>query len=433
MSRVVIVGAQWGDEGKGKVVDIFSESADLVVRFQGGNNAGHTIVAEGRKLVLHLIPSGVLHKGKTCVIGCGVVVDPGVLLEEIAALKGMGYLKGGTRLLVSENAHLIMPWHKALDQAREAAKGEKKIGTTMRGIGPAYEEKAGRRGIRMGDLRRPKRLLAKIRESLDEANFLLERRFGRTPLGYDEIASAYTDYADKLSGCIADTTALLHGEIKRGRRILFEGAQGTLLDVDHGTYPFVTSSNTVAGSACTGSGIGPAAVESVLGISKAYTTRVGSGPFPTELNDETGERLRSVGGEFGATTGRPRRCGWLDIVALRRAVMLNGLSGIAITKLDVLQGLKKIKICTSYRLDGRKSAAVEEFPADIDVLAKCRPVYEEMDGWSGETRDVRTMEDLPPAALKYIRRVENLLDIPVTLVSVGPARQETIIVRHPFR
>jgi adenylosuccinate synthase len=430
MSRVIIVGAQWGDEGKGKIVDIFAESADLVVRFQGGNNAGHTIVADGKKFVLHLIPSGVLHKAKTCIIGCGVVVDPEVLLSEIAALKGMGYLQDDTKFLVSENAHLIMPWHKALDQAREAAKGQKKIGTTMRGIGPAYEDKAGRRGVRVGDLLRKKSLPAKLKEGLDEANFLLEHRFGRSPLKYKEIADQYADYATRLAPYITDTVAFLHNEIKRGRRVLWEGAQGTLLDIDHGTYPFVTSSSTVAGSACAGSGIGPVVIENVIGITKAYTTRVGSGPFPTELNDEIGARLREAGAEFGATTGRPRRCGWLDIVALRRAVMLNGLTGLAITKLDVLQGMKKIKVCTSYKVKGK---TLENFPIDAEVLSNCEPVYEELNGWKDEIRDVRLIEDLPAPALKFIRRIETLLDVPVNLVSVGPARQETIIIKNPFR
>ncbi|MFA6032809.1 MAG: adenylosuccinate synthase [Myxococcota bacterium] len=430
MANVVIVGAQWGDEGKGKVVDIFSESADVVVRFQGGNNAGHTIVVDGKKYNLHLIPSGVLHKGRVCVIGCGVVVDPEVLLSEIAMLKGLGFIADDSKFLLSENAHLIMPWHKAMDQAREEAKGLNKIGTTMRGIGPAYEEKAGRRGIRVGDMLNLETMGPKVRIGLDEANFMLEHRFARKTLNFEDIIKSYTDFAARLRPYITDTTGFLHDQIKRGRKILFEGAQGTLLDLDHGTYPFVTSSNTVAGSACAGSGVGPTAIGGVTGITKAYTTRVGSGPFPTELDDEIGQKLRETGGEYGSTTGRPRRCGWLDIVALRRAVMLNSLTGLAITKLDVLKGLKKIKLCTSYNIDG---ATGVDFPVDSSVLAKCTPVYEEMDGWKEDIRDVRMIEDLPAAAQKFLKRVEALLDVPVTLVSVGPQRQETIIIRHPFR
>lgn len=430
MSSVIVIGAQWGDEGKGKVVDIFAESADVVVRFQGGNNAGHTIVVDGHKVVLHLIPSGVLHKGKTCVIGCGVVIDPEVLVSEIAALRAAGYLPDDRRLLVSESAHLIMPWHKALDQAREEAKGRNKIGTTMRGIGPAYEEKAGRRGIRVGDLHRKKVFLAKLRDGVEEANFLLEHRFKRKPLKEKEIAEAYLGLAARLQVHIGDTTRVVHDYIKKGRHVLFEGAQGTLLDIDHGTYPFVTSSNTVAGSACAGAGVGPTVISAVLGITKAYTTRVGGGPFPTELDDETGELLRERGAEYGATTGRPRRCGWLDIVALRHAVQVNGLTGLAITKLDVLQGLDKVKICTAYTHKGK---TLSDFPFDSETLEGCAPVYVELPGWKQDIRGVRLLDDLPSVVLKYIKRVETLLDVPVQLASVGPQRAETIIVRNPFR
>ena len=430
MSSVVIVGAQWGDEGKGKVVDIFAESADVVVRFQGGNNAGHTIVVDGKKVVLHLIPSGILHRGKTCIIGCGVVVDPEVLVSEIAALKAAGHLPDLTKLIVSEGAHLIMPWHKALDQAREESKGRNKIGTTMRGIGPAYEEKAGRRGIRVGDLYRRRTFNAKVKESLEEANFLLEHRFKRKPLKDREIVEAYLGLAAQLQVHVRDTTRALHDFVKKGRRVLFEGAQGTLLDIDHGTYPFVTSSSTVAGSACGGSGVGPTIIDGVLGITKAYTTRVGGGPFPTELNDATGEMLREKGAEFGATTGRARRCGWLDIVALRHAVQVNGLTGVAVTKLDVLQGLKKVKVCTAYRHKGKE---LEVFPFDSETLEACEPVYEELNGWKDDIRGVRLIEDLPQPVLKYLRRIETLLDLPIQLVSVGPQRADTIIVRNPFR
>jgi len=430
MSRVVVVGAQWGDEGKGKVVDIFSESADVVVRFQGGNNAGHTIVVDGKKYILHLIPSGVLHQNKTCIIGNGVVVDPGVLLEEIDSVKAAGFMHNDSKLLISENAHLIMPWHKALDHAREAAKGSKKIGTTMRGIGPAYEDKAARRGIRAGDILKKDKFVTAVRHSLEEANTLLEYHYKKPTLKADDIIAEYLKYAPRLSKYITDTTLYLYKEIKRGRNILFEGAQGTLLDIDHGTYPFVTSSNTVTGGVLTGAGVGPRAIDSVIGIIKAYATRVGAGPFPTELDDDTGARLREVGAEFGATTGRPRRCGWLDVVALRRAAMLNGLTGIAITKLDVLRGFRKIKLCTSYRYKGR---TLEEFPSDAEVLSQCKPVYEEIDGWKEETKDVRLMEDLPSAALKLVKRIETLLDTPAVLVSVGPQRIETIIVKNPFR
>jgi adenylosuccinate synthase len=429
MTNVVVVGAQWGDEGKGKVVDIYTEFADDVVRYQGGNNAGHTLVVGDEKVILHLIPSGVLHPGKRCIIGNGVVLDPEVFIREITNLKASGRIADDASLLLSESLHIIMPYHKRIDIAREAKSGEKKIGTTGRGIGPAYEDKIGRRGIRLMDLVDPEIFSRKLRENLEEKNFILEKLLGEKPFTFEEIYNEYTGYADVLARYMADTTLTLHRDVKAGKRILFEGAQGTLLDVDHGTYPFVTSSSTCAGGACTGTGVSPRELHEIIGISKAYVTRVGSGPFPTELLDADGEKLRQAGHEFGSTTGRPRRCGWFDTLVLKYAVRVNGLTGVALTKLDVLDGFETIKICTGYEHDGK---VLDELPANLAVFEKCRPVYEEMPGWQTTISGAKSFADLPVKAQNYVKRLEELMGCPIVLVSVGPRRDETIMLRNPF-
>lgn len=428
MSNVVVVGAQWGDEGKGKVVDIYTEFADEIVRYQGGNNAGHTLVVGDEKVVLHLIPSGVLHAGKRCVIGNGVVLDPEVFLMEVNRLKAAGRLEDDSTLLLSESLHIIMPYHKAIDIAREAKSGDKKIGTTGRGIGPCYEDKIGRRGIRLMDLVDPVVFSRKLRENLEEKNAILER-LGEEPLNYNEIYRAYQDHADVLKKYMADTALVLDKSLKAGKKLLFEGAQGTLLDVDHGTYPYVTSSSTCAGGAATGSGVSPRAINEVIGISKAYVTRVGSGPFPTELLDATGEELRKVGGEFGATTGRPRRCGWFDAMVIRYAVRVNGLTGIALTKLDVLSEFDTIKVCTGYIYEGQQ---LESLPARLETFENCVPVYEELPGWKTDITGVRSFDQLPENAKKYVERLEALAGCPIVMVSVGPRRDQTMMIKNPF-
>jgi adenylosuccinate synthase len=431
MANVAVVGTQWGDEGKGKIVDLYSEGADVIVRFQGGNNAGHTLVVQGRKTILHLIPSGILHNNKICIIGNGVVVDPVVLIHEIEELQKGGLFPSNTKLFVSEKAHLIMPYHKRLDMAREASSSGKKIGTTGRGIGPAYEDKVARTGIRIGDLYNEETLREKIRGSLVEKNFLLTGLFREEPLAEDEIAIEYLAYAQKIKPYVADTSLIIDSEIKKGKKILFEGAQGSHLDVDHGTYPYVTSSNTVAGNAACGSGIGPNAVNKVVGICKAYTTRVGEGPFPTELNCEIGKRIQKIGQEFGATTGRPRRCGWLDMVLVRQAVRTSGITALAITKLDVLTGLDKLKICVGYKFPSGEFT--HAFPANIDLFAQCQLVYEEFDGWQEDILNAQTIAELPANARKYLQRLEELSGARINLVSVGAGREETITVEDPFR
>ncbi len=429
MANVVVVGAQWGDEGKGKIVDIYTEFADDVVRYQGGNNAGHTLVVGDEKIVLHLIPSGILHAGKRCIIGNGVVVDPEVFIREITNLKAKGKFQDDSCLLLSESLHIIMPYHKRIDIAREAKSGAAKIGTTGRGIGPTYEDKIGRRGIRLADLLDPIVFARKLHEQLPEKNFILENFLGDKPFTFREIFDEYAPYAELLRKYVADTTLTLHRDVKEGKRILFEGAQGTLLDVDHGTYPFVTSSSTCAGGACTGSGVSPRDIHEVIGISKAYITRVGSGPFPTELDDQVGEELRKVGQEFGATTGRPRRTGWFDALIVRYAVRINGLSGIALTKLDVLDGFETIRVCTGYSLHGKY---LEELPSNAEQFAACTPIYEELPGWRQDITAVRTFDDLPENAKNYVKRLEELVGCPMALVSVGPRRDQTIVVRNPF-
>ena len=429
MSNVAIIGAQWGDEGKGKIVDLFTHDVDIIVRFQGGNNAGHTLVVNGRKTVLHLVPSGALHPNKLCVIGNGVVVDPEILIEEIDALKAQGHLQSDEQLRISEQAHVIMPYHKAIDLARERLRGKGKIGTTGRGIGPAYEDKVARIGIRFVDLLEEDTFREKLERNIEEKNFYLKAILQEQALDFNEMHDSYSRYREKLKGYVTNTGLLLDQRIRAGKRVLFEGAQGTLLDVDHGTYPYVTSSSTITGGACSGSGVGPQHIQQVIGISKPYTTRVGSAPFPTDLDGADGETLRREGAEFGATTGRSRRCGWFDAVSVRHAVRMNGLTGIALTKLDVLTGFKKIPICTAYRYNGR---SVSEFPASSKVMAGAQPVYEEMDGWSERLDDVKQFADLPATAQRYVRRIENVIGTEIILVSVGPGREQTIVLRNPF-
>lgn len=429
MSNVIIVGAQWGDEGKGKIVDIYTEYADIIVRFQGGNNAGHTIVVDGEKTVLHLIPSGILHPNKKCVIGNGVVVDPEVLIEEIDALTQKKSFSDD-RLLISEDAHLIMPYHKKIDAAKESIRGAKKIGTTCRGIGPAYEDKTARTGIRFADLMDERVFRDKLKFALMEKNHVLINLLHQTSFEIHDIYDDYMHYADRLGRYVANTSIYINDEIKRGKKVLFEGAQGTLLDIDHGTYPYVTSSNTVAGGACCGSGVGPTHIDSVIGISKAYTTRVGEGPFPTELNDLTGEWLREKGQEFGSTTGRPRRCGWMDAVVLRHATRVNSLSGMVITKLDILSGLNKVKICTGYRFEGK---LYEEFPSNHRAIAGAEPIYEEMDGWVEDLSSVKNIESLPYNTKKYLKRIEELTGIEIIMASVGTNRDQTAMIKNPFK
>jgi adenylosuccinate synthase len=429
MANVVIVGAQWGDEGKGKIVDRFTEFADVVVRFQGGNNAGHTLVVGGEKTVLHLIPAGILHPGKTCAIGNGVVLDPAVFAMEVDRLKGKGFLKDDAQLVLSLDAHVIMPWHKAIDVAREQAMGAGKIGTTGRGIGPTYEDKVARRGIRVRDLLDAGRIARKVAERLPEAREELARLGGGPALEAGAIAAEYAALGARIGRYAGDVSLVLHRAIRAGKSLLFEGAQGTMLDVDHGTYPFVTSSNTVAGNAACGSGVGPTEIDQVIGISKAYCTRVGGGPYPTELKDETGERLRKIGNEFGATTGRPRRTGWFDAVAMRYAARVNGLDGLAITKLDVLTGFPEVKVAVAYRCDGR---TLDELPGDLEVLERCEPVYESVPGWTEPVDRAKRWDDLPAGARAYLKRLEALSGVKVMAVSVGADRGETILLENPF-
>ncbi len=430
MPNVVVVGAQWGDEGKGKIVDLLTSHADVVVRFQGGNNAGHTLVVGGEKTVLHLIPAGILHPGKSCVIGNGVVLDPTVFVMEIDRLKQKGGLKDDAQLMLSLDAHVIMPWHKQIDIAREAAAGAGKIGTTGRGIGPTYEDKVARRGLRVRDLLDAAKLARRVRERLPSAREELVR-LGATPdLDEAAIVATYTELGKRLAIYATDVSLWLHRAIKAGKQLLFEGAQGTMLDVDHGSYPYVTSSNTVAGNAVVGCGLGPGAVDYVLGITKAYSTRVGGGPYPTELKDETGERLRKIGNEFGATTGRPRRTGWLDVLALRYAARVNGLDGLAVTKLDCLTGFETLKIAVAYRIDGKM---YEEMPSDPDLLERAEAVYEELPGWTEKIDGLRRFDAFPANAQAYVRRLEVLSGVKVIGLSVGADRGETILLQNPFR
>ena len=425
---VVVVGAQWGDEGKGKIVDLLTEQAQAVVRFQGGHNAGHTLIIGGEKTVLHLIPSGILRPGVDCVIGNGVVLHLPSLLEEIDALESRGVV-ASERLKISAACPLILPTHVALDHAREKARGRDAIGTTGRGIGPAYEDKVARRSLRVSDLFNAEVFAERLRAAMDLHNFMLTQYHQAQTVDSEATLQEWLGMAERIRPMVTDTTDFLAGLRRAGSNILFEGAQGTLLDIDHGTYPFVTSSNTTAGSAATGTGVGPGALDHVLGIVKAYTTRVGAGPFPTELFDDMGKHLARVGAEFGATTGRPRRTGWFDAVALRRAVINNGITGLCITKLDVLDGLDRIRVCVSYRLGGEE---MEHPPLLVDQYAECEPVYEDLPGWQVSTVGITQLEDLPPSARRYLRRIEEILEVPVEIVSTGPDRDQNVVIHHPF-
>jgi adenylosuccinate synthase len=428
VANLVIVGTQWGDEGKGKIVDLLAQHADIVVRFQGGNNAGHTMVVDGEQIISHLVPSGIL-QGKVCFIGNGLVVDPLVLLKEIDYLTAKGVDCTPAKLMISERAQVIMPYHQAIDMGREALKGQDKIGTTGRGIGPAYEDKATRRGLRFVDLVDAKGFQEKLAKVLPEKNHYIEHFLGLTPLAMDQILDQYQACAQRLAPYVANVSVLLNQAMKAGQQVLFEGAQGTHLDIDHGTYPFVTSSNTVSGNACCGAGVGPKSIDAVIGIVKAYTTRVGQGPFSSELFDKTGDYIQEKGAEFGATTGRKRRCGWLDTVLLNNAVRLNGLTGLAITKLDVLGGLKELKICTAYQ---HKAVEIDCFPASLNVLDQCQPIYETLPGWDEDISGVRDYEALPETVKRYLQRIEALTGTPVQIISVGPGRDQTIVLDNPL-
>jgi adenylosuccinate synthase len=429
MPVLVVVGAQWGDEGKGKIIDLLTERADVVARYQGGHNAGHTVVVGMDEFILHLIPSGVLHKGKKCIIGNGVVVDPAALIEEMDGLIKRG-IKFDTNLLISRNAHIIMPYHKAIDVASERLKGNKKIGTTGRGIGPAYADKISRRGIRMADLLSPERFREKLSLNIGEANFLLERFYNAPLINQDEVYAEYVQYAQRLKKYITDTTLYINEAVAKKKKVLAEGAQGTHLDVDHGTYPFVTSSSPTAGGACTGLGIGPNTIGEVIGIVKAYTTRVGSGPFPTEQDNAMGEHLRERGREYGATTGRARRCGWMDTLIVRHAVRVNGFTSIAITKLDVLDTVDEIKICVGYKHKGK---LYKEMPSDLEVLEQCTPQYISMPGWKQTTIGIKKYAQLPKKARAYVEKLCTLCGVKPSIISTGARRDETIILERPFQ
>ncbi|MFH1753147.1 MAG: adenylosuccinate synthase [Candidatus Omnitrophota bacterium] len=420
--NTILIGAQWGDEGKGKIIDILAENADIIVRYQGGNNAGHTVCVNNREFILHLIPSGILHKGKRCVIGNGVVVDPEALIKEINHLKKYG-VDADRDLLISNRVHIIFPYHKLLDALREEKKKRSKIGTTKRGIGPCYADKVNRSGIRMADLLNRTLFCKKLKENVREKNEILRKIYDHKGFSYKELCKKYLGYAKIIRKNITDTSLVLNEAVKNGKDILFEGAQGTLLDIDHGTYPFVTSSNATAGGACTGAGVGPIRMDKIIGVVKAYTTRVGEGPLPTEFEKVLLDKIRKKGKEFGATTGRPRRCGWFDNVVASHSASINGLTEIALTKLDVLDELKEIKICTSYTYKGKP---VEALPADIEVLSGCKPVYESLPGWQSETTGCKRYSDLPPNAKRYLERLEELMGVKITMISVGSKRGETI-------
>src|SRR5687768_12012542 len=417
--NIAVLGAQWGDEGKGKIVDLLTPNFSIVARYQGGHNAGHTVYANGRKFVLRLLPSGILHAGITCVIGNGLVVDPQALFAEIDELARAG-IDAGDRLVISDKAHLILPYHRELDLLSEARRGERRIGTTSRGIGPAYEDKIARRGVRVGDLANTDSLAEAVQQNVAARNRLI----AESTMDYRQVLAELKSAWTRMAPWVTDVSLFLARAREAGRSIMFEGAQGTLLDIDHGTYPYVTSSNATIGGVCTGLGVGANAIDGVLGVAKAYTTRVGEGPLPTELNDAIGQRLRETGMEFGASTGRPRRCGWYDAVAVRYAVRVNGIDALAVTKLDVLDGLEEIKICTSYTCNG---ASVQEFPSDLGQLASCLPVYESIEGWTEPTKGVRRFADLPAGARRYIARLEDVTGVPAGIVSTGSDRDDTIV------
>lgn len=428
MACLVVVGAQWGDEGKGKIVDILTAEADVVARYQGGHNAGHTVIIGDEKFVLHLIPSGILHPGKKCVIGNGVVVDPAAFLEEVEELRQRNIPVSGN-IFISKSAHLIMPYHRALDKESEKLKGSKKIGTTGRGIGPTYADKMARVGIRVADLFDPQFFREKLEKNVEDMNFFLETLYKAPGLKADDIYAEYQGYAEKLAPFVADTTTLMNRYIGDGKKVLLEGAQGTMLDVDHGTYPFVTSSNSTAGGACTGLGISPVKIDKVLGVVKAYTTRVGEGPFVTELSDEIGAGIQTRGKEFGATTGRARRCGWFDAVVINHATAINGFSAMALTKLDVLDESPEIKVCTAYSYKG---TLLKEFPSELHVLEQCKPVYKTVKGWMKDTVGVKDYNDLPPAAKDYIELLKDITQLPLDILSTGPRREETLVLGSIF-
>jgi adenylosuccinate synthase len=428
MPGLVVVGTQWGDEGKGKIVDLLARDADVVVRYQGGSNAGHTVVNDRDTFIFHLVPSGILYRGTLCLVGNGVVVDPQALIEEMDRLQAKG-VKIGRNFVVSARAHLILPYHKAIEKAAEQSKGSRRIGTTGRGIGPTYADKMARIGLRVGDLLNPTLFRRKLEENLEEINWTLERLYKVEPFAVEKVFQQYMACADRLKSHIGDTSALLNKALDQGKQVLFEGAQGTHLDVDFGTYPYVTSSSAAAGGACTGTGVGPTKIDAVLGIAKAYTTRVGSGPFPTELKDEVGCGLQERGKEFGATTGRPRRCGWFDGVVLRYATRVNGLDSLAVTKLDVLDGCKELKICTAYRHGGR---LYREMPSDLQMLSESEPVYEVMPGWTTPTTGIKSYKKLPPQAKRYLKRIEELAECRIDIISTGSKRDETIVLRNPL-
>lgn len=441
MANIVVVGAQWGDEGKGKIVDLLTESADVVARYQGGHNAGHTVKIKNRQFILHLIPSGILHKGKTCIIGNGVVIDPKALIEEMEGLKQQN-ITIGKNFYISGRAHVIMPYHNVLDGKHEQAKGNKKIGTTGRGIGPAYVDKMSRVGIRMIDLLDSKGFKEKLRANLSDVNYLLAHKYNTKKISANKVYSEYMKHAEYLAPFITDTVVLTNRLMEGGKSVLFEGAQGTMLDIDHGTYPYVTSSSACAGGVCTGLGVSPRRIDGILGIVKAYTTRVGGGPFPTELKDKMGEELRLKGGEYGATTGRARRCGWLDTVSLRHAIRINGFSGIALTKLDVLDGLDKIKVCLAYTYKDPtnscscskkgKACRLSDFPQQAKVVAECEPVYKELDGWKKSTKGITKLKDLPKQARAYIDYISETLNVNIDIISTGQKRDEVVIVKNPI-
>jgi adenylosuccinate synthase len=429
MPNVVVIGAQWGDEGKGRIVDLISEKVDIIVRYQGGNNAGHTIVIGDEKVVLHHLPSGILRQDKLSLIGNGVVIDPKVLLQEISELESAGYSANEKNLKISDRAHIIMPYHREIDLARESMNGNAKIGTTGRGIGPVYEDKAARRGIKFADLIDPDSLSARLKDVLEERNSYLTKVLGGNPISFEEIFEEYAQYGRELKRFSCDVSTLLNNSILSGQNILFEGAQGALLDIDFGTYPYVTSSSTGSGGASSGTGVGPTKIDVVLGISKAYTTRVGEGPFPTEISGELGEELRRAGGEFGATTGRSRRCGWFDAFALKYAAQTNGISWLAVTKLDVLSGFEKINICVGYSYKGEQ---LSSFPSNNQAFKDIEPIYEEMEGWKEDISEAKDMSELPIQARKYLEKLEETTGVPIYTVSLGPSREKIIFLNEIF-
>ncbi len=429
MPNIVVIGAQWGDEGKGRIVDLISEEVDIIARYQGGNNAGHTIVIGDQKIVLHHLPSGILREGKLSVIGNGVVIDPGVLLQELEELRSAGFKADPENLKISDRAHVIMPYHREIDLARESSRGNDKIGTTGRGIGPVYEDKSARRGIKISDLTDPDTFSERLRRVFGERNMYLSRVLDGPALDVEEIYQEYVEYGRKLKDFSCDVSSLLNNAISEGKNVLFEGAQGALLDIDLGTYPYVTSSSASSGGACTGTGVSPIRIDGVLGIAKAYTTRVGEGPFPTEIDGEGGNRLRKAGGEYGATTGRARRCGWFDAFALKYAAMTNGISRLAITKLDVLSGFEKISICVGYRYKGE---LLSGFPSNINILRDCEPVYEDIEGWDEDVSQAKEISQLPEQARKYLEKIEEATGVTIYAVSLGPSREKILFLTELF-